>query len=112
MNIDVEFLLYKSHFKHFAGKLLSRWEATYIVKEVYHFEAIKINNAKGHKPKVVNEQTLKHYIVGNPIHIDSDVIQLTRPEECIEETIREAYRTRKIELVRGAVSRQIFKILK
>ena len=63
-------------------------------------------------PKVDNGQRLKYYTLGNPINIDSDLIQVIIPEECIEETIREAYRTRKIELVRGAVSRQIFKIHK
>ena len=46
------------------GKLLSKWEGPYIIKEVYHSGAIKINNAEGNKPKVVNGQRLKHYIAG------------------------------------------------
>ena len=59
MTIDVEFLLYKSHFKHFAGKLLSRWEGPHIIEEGFHSGAIKINNANGDKLKVVNVQILK-----------------------------------------------------
>ena len=40
-------LLYNSHFRFFAGKLLSKWEGPYVIEEVYRFGAIKINNAKG-----------------------------------------------------------------
>ena len=80
--------MYKSRFRYFAGKLLSKWEGPYIIEEVYRSGAIKINNAEGNKPKVVNGQRLKHYIVGNPINIDSDVIQVITPEEYIEETFR------------------------
>ena len=29
------FLLYNSHFRFFAGKLLSKWEGPYFIKEVY-----------------------------------------------------------------------------
>ena len=43
---------------------------------------------KEDKPKVVNGQRLKHYIAGNPINIDSDVIQVITPEEHIKETFR------------------------
>ena len=81
-------LLYKSRFRHFAGKLLSEWEGPYGIEEVYWSGAIKINNAEGNKPRVVNGQRLKHYIAGNPINVDLDVIQVITPEEYIEETFR------------------------
>ena len=47
-------LLYNSRFRFFAGKLLSKWEGPYVIEEVYRSGAIKINNAKGTDPKVVN----------------------------------------------------------
>ena len=47
-------LLYNSHFRFFAGKLLSKWEGPYVIKEVYRSGAIKINNFEGTNPKVVN----------------------------------------------------------
>lgn len=80
--------MYNSRFRYFAGKLLSKWEGSYIVEEVYRSGAIKINNAEGDKLKVVNGQRLKHYIAGDPINIDSDVIQVITPEEHIKETFR------------------------
>ena len=40
-------LLYNSHFRFFAGKLLSKWEGPYIIEEFYRSRAIKINNAEG-----------------------------------------------------------------
>ena len=49
-------LLYNSHFRFFAGKFLSKWEGPYVIKEVYRSKAIKINNAEGTNPKVVNGQ--------------------------------------------------------
>ena len=78
--------MYKSHFRHSAGKLLSKWEGPYVIEEVYRSGAIKINNAEINKPKVVNGQRLKHYISGNPINIDADIIQVVTPEEYIKET--------------------------
>ncbi|XP_044427081.1 uncharacterized protein, partial [Triticum aestivum] len=44
------------------GKLLSKWEGPYVIEEVYHSGAIKINNFEGTNPKVVNGQRIKHYI--------------------------------------------------
>ena len=46
-------LLYNSHFRFFARKLLSKWEGPYIIEEVYRSGAIKINNAEDTNPKVV-----------------------------------------------------------
>ena len=47
-------LLYNSHLRLFAGKLLSKWEGPYVIEEVYRSGAIKINNFEGTNPKVVN----------------------------------------------------------
>ena len=72
----------------FAGKLLSKWEGPYIIEEVYHSGAIKINNAKGTNPKVVNGQRIKHYISGTPINVESNVIQTMTLVEHIKETFQ------------------------
>ena len=47
----------------------------YIIEEVYHAGAIKINNAEGTYPKVVNGQRIKHYISGNPINVETNIIE-------------------------------------
>ena len=69
-------LLYRSRLRFFAGKLLSKWEGPFIIEEVYRSGAIKINSLDGDKPQVVNGQRLKHYISGNPLEKDADVIQV------------------------------------
>ena len=53
----------------------------------YRYGAIKIKNAKGTNPKVVNGQRIKHYISGTPINVESNVIQTMTPEEHIKETL-------------------------
>ena len=72
----------------FAGKLLSKWEGPYVIEEVYRSGAIKINNAEGTNPKVVNGQRIKHHISGTPINVESNIIQTLTPEEHIKETFR------------------------
>src|SRR3989337_4398141 len=74
-------LLYNSRFRFLAGKLLSKWEGPYVIEEVYRFGAIKINNAKGTNTKVVNGQRIKHYILGTPINVESNILQTMKPEE-------------------------------
>ena len=64
-NVGDYVLLYNSRLSFFAGKLLSKWEGPYIIEEVYHFGAIKINNFEGTNPRVVNGQRIIHYISGN-----------------------------------------------
>src|SRR4051812_20658293 len=61
-NVGDYVLLYNSRLRFFAGKLLSKWEGPYVIEEVYHSGAIKINNFEGTNPKVVNGQRIKHYI--------------------------------------------------
>ena len=61
---------YTTLFKDFlVGKLLSKWEGPYVIEEVYHSSAIKINNFEGTNLKVVNGQRIKHYVSGNPINL-------------------------------------------
>ena len=79
-------LLYNSHFRFFAGKLLSKWEGPYGIEEVYRSGPIKINNFKGTNPKVVNGQRIKHYISGTSINVESNIIQTLTPEEHIKES--------------------------
>ena len=79
-------MLYNSCLRFFAGKLLSKWEGPYVIKEVYRSGAIKINNFKGTNPKVVNGQRIKHYIPGNPINVETNVIETVTPEEYISDT--------------------------
>ena len=81
-------LLYNSRFRFIAGKLLSKWEGPYVIEEVYHSRAIKINNAEGTNPKVVNGQRLKHYISDNPINAETNIIETVTPEEYIRDTFQ------------------------
>ena len=81
-------LLFNSRLRFFAGKLLSKWEGPYVIKEVYRSGAIKINNAEGTNPKVVNGQRIKHYISGNPINVETNVIETVTPEEYIRDTFQ------------------------
>jgi hypothetical protein len=55
-------LLYRSHLRFFAGKLLSKWEEPYVIVEVYRSGDIKIASLKDDSTQVVNGQRLKHYI--------------------------------------------------
>ena len=89
-------MLYNSHLRFFAGKLLSKWEGPYVIKEVYRSGAIKINNFAGTNPKVVNGQRIKHYISGTPINVETNIINAITLEEyqskkTLEEYIRETY---------------------
>ena len=44
----------------------------------------RLTNFEGTKPKVVNGQRLKHYMAGDPINVEVDVIQVVTHEEHIE----------------------------
>src|SRR5664279_3806683 len=83
-NVGDKVLLCRSRFKFSAGKLLSKWEGPHIVEEVYRSGAIKINNFEGDKPQVVNGQRLKHYISGEPLGVDTNIVQVITPKEFIE----------------------------
>ena len=81
-------MLYNSRLIFFAGKLLPKWEGPYVIEEVYRSGAIKINNFAGTNPKVVNGQRIKHYISGNPINVETNIIEPVTPEEYIKDTFQ------------------------
>ena len=54
--------------------------------KVYRSGVIKINNFEGTNPKVVNGQRIKHYISGNPLNVETNVIETITPEEYIRDT--------------------------
>src|ERR1044071_6800214 len=80
-NIGDKFLLYRSRFGFSPGKLLSRCKGPFHIQEVYRSGAIKINNFEGTKPQVVNGQRLKHYMAGDPINVDANMIYTSTHEE-------------------------------
>ena len=81
-------LLFNSRLRFFAGKLLSKWEGPYVIEEVYRSGAIKINNFEGTSPRMVNGQIIKHYISGNPINVETNIIETVTPEEYIRDTFQ------------------------
>ena len=87
-NVGDYVLLYNSRLRFFAGKLLSKWEGPYVIEEVYRSGAIIINNFKGTNTRVVNGQRIKHYILGNPINVETNVIETVKPEEYIRDTFQ------------------------
>ena len=87
-NVGDHVLLYNSRLRILAGKLLSKWEGPYIIEEVYRSGAIKINNAKGTNPKVVNSQRIKHYISGTPKNVETNIINTVTLEEYIRDTFQ------------------------
>ena len=66
--------------------------------------AIKINNFEGTNPKVVNGQRIKHYISGNPINVETNIIETVTPEEYIWDTFQNVLDSEK-EWVCGTVSK-------
>src|SRR3954464_10913195 len=80
-NVGNKVLLFRSCFSFSPGKLLSIWEGLFHIKEVYRSGAIKINNFEGTKPQVVNVQRLKHYLAGDPVNVDVNLIYTTTHEE-------------------------------
>ena len=60
----------------------------YVIEEVYRFGAIKIKNFEGTNPKVVNDQRIKHYISGNSINVETNIIETVIPEEYIRDTFQ------------------------
>ena len=78
-NVGDYVLLYNSRLRFFAGKLLFEWEGPYVIEEVYRSDA---------NPKLVNGQRIKHYISGNPINVETNIIETLTPEEYIRDTFQ------------------------
>ena len=87
-NVGDYVLLFNSRLRFFAGKFLSKWEGPYVIDEVYCFGAIKINKFEGTNPNVVKGQRIKHYISGNPINAETNVIETVTPKEYIRDTFQ------------------------
>ena len=47
-----------------------------------------MNNFEGTNPRVVNGQRIKHYISGNPINVETNVIETVTPVEYIRDTFQ------------------------
>jgi hypothetical protein len=88
-HVGEKVLLYRSHLRFFAGKLLSKWEGPFIIEEVYRSGVIKIALLKHNTMQVMNRQRLKHYISGDSYNEDIDIIQVVTPEEFIKEQMQE-----------------------
>src|SRR4051812_6779784 len=87
-NVGDKVLLFRSRFTFSPGKLLSIWEGPFHIEEVYRSDAIKINNFEGTKPQVVNGQRLKHYMAGDPIDVDANMIYTKTHEEHVAASFR------------------------
>ena len=55
-------LLYSSRLHMFPGKLRSRWTGPFVVKVVYPYGAVEIENPKNGKSFKVNGQRLKPFL--------------------------------------------------
>lgn len=67
-------LLYKFHFRHFVDKLVSKWDGPHTICDIYGSGAIRFEDGVNGKPTVVNGQRLKHYIAGDPIEVEMNVV--------------------------------------
>ena len=94
-NVGDYVLLFNSRLRFFAGKLLSKWQGPYIIEEVYRSGAIKNNNVEGINPKVVKGQRVKHYISGNPINVQINIIDTVTPEEYIRNAFQNVLESEK-----------------
>ena len=60
--LSQKFLLYNSRLHLFPGKLRSRWTRPFIVKNVFPYGAIEIENCKNGNIFKVNGQVLSHFL--------------------------------------------------
>ena len=79
-----KFLLYNSRLHLFPGKLRSRWTRPFIVKNVFPYGAIEIENCKNDNIFKVNRQLLKNFSqeeesinLENPIYQDLQAISIS-----------------------------------
>ena len=73
-------MLYNSRFRLFLGKLKSKWEGPYDVKEAYPLGAIKLRGKAG-MSWIVNGQRVKHYLAEE--RNSAEVISTISEEEAI-----------------------------
>ena len=53
------------------------------MEEVYQSDAVKINNFQGTNPQVVNGQSHKHYLYGDPYNVEADIVCVLTPKDHI-----------------------------
>ena len=66
-------LLYNSRFHLFSGKLKSKWNGPFVVKNVYPYGAVEIENLKDGVTFKVNGQRLKPYLEYQPREADTEI---------------------------------------
>ena len=66
-------LLYNSRLHLFPGKLKSKWSGPFVVKNVYSYGAIEIENLKNGVTFKVNGQRLKLYLEHHPRDEDTKI---------------------------------------
>ena len=66
-------LPYNSHLHLFLGKLKSKWNGPFVVKNVYPYGAVEIENPKDGVTFKVNGQRLKPYLEYQPHEVDAEI---------------------------------------
>ena len=77
--IGQKVLLYNSRLHLFSGKLKSKWSGPFIVKNVYPYRAVEIENPKNSITFKVNGQRIKPYLEYQP-RKPSTEINLSDPQ--------------------------------
>ena len=76
--IGQKVLLYNSRLNLFTGKLKSKWSSPFVIKNVYSYRAVEIENPKNSIAFKVNGQRLKSYLEYQPRE-ESTEINLSDP---------------------------------
>ena len=71
-------LLYNSRLRLFPGKLKSRWSGPFVVKQVFPYVTVEIEEEDGQIFKV-NGHRLKHYISGQILECPQEVLYFDPP---------------------------------
>ncbi|XP_076908750.1 uncharacterized protein LOC143565765 [Bidens hawaiensis] len=69
-------LFFNSRLKLFAGKLRSKWSGPYLVKEVFLYGVVELENSENGTSWKVNGHHLKHYLGGPEESIEMEEIPL------------------------------------
>ena len=73
IEIGQKVLLYNSRLHLFLGKLKSKWNSPFFVKNVYLYGAVEIENPKVDVTFKVNGQRLKPYLEYQPREADTEI---------------------------------------
>ena len=66
-------MFYNSHLHLFPEKLKSKWSGPFVVKNVYSYGAIEIENLKNDVTFKINGQRLKPYLEHHPREEDIEI---------------------------------------